>query len=319
MSPDNLSKLRRWALEGYQTYSALADDAEVCDQFGVRLRKNVSFFPVPMESNDIERERLHEIKKAKLRNFTHDAGLIKKYDNSGFGVADAFEHLSPVIDTDRAMQFMSDLLKAKGAVFVPGAIHGDLWENETRLLKIWEASAIVNCTGLGARDLASDPNVIPARGGVLRVVNDGTDFPRITNAMVVNTEDPEDYNVVFIVPRNDRILILGTFIERDKWTTDLTLDSPVMRTMREQCERFVPALKNARLDPEYPIAQGLRPLRKGDVRVEIEPRKRDSRESHIVHAYGHGIGGWTLAWGAAREAAQLVDKVVSSQKGLSKL
>ena len=86
-----------------------------------------------------------------------------------------------------------------------------------------------------------------------------------------------------------------------------------MRIMREKCEKFMPALRNARLDPEYPIAQGLRPLREGDARVEREPRMKGTAASRIVHSYGHGIGRWTLAFGSALEVAFLVDQVIASK------
>ena len=49
-----------------------------------------------------------------------------------------------------------------------------------------------------------------------------------------------------------------------------TPDTPITRMKREQCERFIPALKHARLGPEYPVAQGLRSVRKGDVRIVIK-------------------------------------------------
>lgn len=52
-----------------------------------------------------------------------------------------------------------------------------------------------------------------------------------------------------------------------------------MQRMREQCERLVPALNYARLDPEYPIAQGLRSVRKGDVRIKREPESKGSSQS----------------------------------------
>lgn len=38
----------------------------------------------------------------------------------------------------------------------------------------------------------------------------------MTHALVVNNAEPENYNIVFIVPQNDEILILGTFIEFDE-------------------------------------------------------------------------------------------------------
>jgi hypothetical protein len=55
---------------------------------------------------------------------------------------------------------------------------------------------------------------------------------------------------------------------------------------------FLPTLKDAQLDPEYPFAQGLRPARKGNVRLEREKR---NGKSNIVHSYGHGGSGGVLA------------------------
>jgi len=43
---------------------------------------------------------------------------------------------------------------------------------------------------------------------------------------------------------------------------------------------------------------GLRPYRKGDVRVEAQ--EVDGR--HIIHNYGHGGAGVTLSWGSSRLA-----------------
>lgn len=326
--PENLDKVRRWAMDSYEIYSALAAEPEIGSQFGVRLRNTVSFFPVPIETHELELERLGEVKKCGLKGFRHDSDLLRHHDHSREEVADAFQYLAPVIDTDQAMKFLLGLLQSKGVVLLSETIHGDLWENENRLLEAYQADAVVNASGLGARELASDNTVFPARGGLLRLVNDGTDFEKITHAMVVNKAEKADFNklmkkkvdkaekedcdVVFIVPRNDDILVLGTFIELDEWATDLTVESPVMQTMREKCEKFIPALKNARLDPEYPIAQGLRPLREMDVRVECEPRMKGSGPSRIVHSYGHGTGGWTLAFGSALEVASLVDRVLES-------
>ena len=334
-APENLEKARDWAMASYEVYSALAAEPELGSHFGVRLRNAISFSPVSTEKLKSERERLVAINKSGLKGFCHDKSLLEQYNVSPEDAADAFQYLAPVVDTGQAMRFLLGLLQSKGAVLVSDTIHGDLRDNESRLLETYQVDVIVNASGLGARELASDGTVFPARGGLLRLVNDGKDFERITHAMVVNKEkkadfhalkkkkgskigmdEKEDCDVVFIVPRNDDTLILGTFIEPDEWALDLTVDSPVMKTMREKCEKFVPALKHARLDPEYPMAQGLRPLREGDVRVERERRMKGSVPSRIVHSYGHGTGGWTLAFGCALEVASLVDEVLGS-KGIS--
>ena len=134
----------------------------------------------------------------------------------------------------------------------------------------------------------------------------------MAHALVFNNTEPEDYNPLFVLPRNDDILILGTFMELDRCETDSTPETHITRIMREQCERLVPALKYARLDPENPVVQRLRPVWKGDVRIERELRRNDSLQNRIIHAYGHGIGGWTLDVGSGAEVVFLVEQVVKA-------
>ena len=281
---------------------------------GVKLRRLYSFFPYALDSNEIEHNRMLECEKRGLREFRHDPGVIRNLNiNQASGVVDVFEHLSPCIDTDHGMQFLVDLTQSKGATLKTDTVHGDLWEQEDQLLTKYEADVLVNATGLSARELASDSTLTSARGAVLRVINDGSDFEKIHHAMVVATNVPENYNLIFIVPRNDDTLILGTITQMDEWKLDLSVDSPIVQKMRQQCEEFVPELKNARLDPDYPLAQGLRPLRKEEVRVEQESKKHGSKPSRIVHAYGHSVAGWTLAFGSAAECTRLVEMVASSK------
>ena len=128
------------------------------------------------------------------------------------GVVDAYKHISPVIDTDAYMMWLRDLVASKGCQFVTERISGDLLDNEDKLLAMYGAQIILNCTGLGGFELAADKTVYPLRGALIRVVNDGTKFPLVTQALVVAhdyAKRDEDGGIVFIVPRNDRTLILG--------------------------------------------------------------------------------------------------------------
>lgn len=76
--------------------------------------------------------------------------------------------------------------------------------------------------------------------------------------------------------------------------------------MRKRCEDFLPDLKKAQPDPEYPFAQGLRPFRSHNVRVERELRSLDRTPSMITHSYGQGGAGWSLAFGCAGDVLQLL-------------
>jgi len=306
VSPENLSFVRRLALDSYEVYSALAKKRSTATEFGVKLETLISYFPVPISSHKGEQERLSAIEKAGLHDFKHDPSVLETHGAGSTGAKDAFQHLAPIIDGDVALGFLTKLLQSKGAQFVSDRIWGNLRKNEAALLEKYKADIIVNASGLGARELAGDENVYPTLGGLLRVINDGTDFPKINNALVLNPADHTDFDIPFIVPRNDSILIIGTFSLFDTWSHDLTVYSPAIQIAREKAEKLVPALKNARLDPEYPIAQALRPMRKGDVRIEREDGSR------IVHSYGHGVSGWTLGFGSAFETLSLIEQVAAS-------
>ena len=127
------------------------------------------------------------------KGFRHNMRLLQQCNKSGKEVVDAFEYLAPVIDTDQAMKFLLDLLQSKGAVILSETVDEDLWVNEGKVLEAHQADAIVNASGLGARELASDSTVHPARGGLLRLVDDGKDFEKVTFATVVNKAEKTDF------------------------------------------------------------------------------------------------------------------------------
>lgn len=160
--------------------------------------------------------------------------------------------------------------------------------------------------------LAADPTVYPLRGALIRVINDGKKFPKVTQALGVTFDAERGQEIVFIVPRNDNILILGGLAQPDEWELDLTLESPEVIAMRKRCNAFVPGLEHAEYDPSGPFVQGLRPFRQKNVRVERELRpKGDSGVSKIVHSYGQGGAGFALSFGCAGEVLTLVEEARS--------
>ncbi|CAA9486704.1 MAG: hypothetical protein AVDCRST_MAG30-1137 [uncultured Solirubrobacteraceae bacterium] len=64
--------------------------------------------------------------------------------------------------------------------------------------------------------------------------------------------------------------------------------------MLARCAALVPALAGAKVIGER---VGLRPVRAGGPRVEAEAVPGGT----VIHDYGHGGAGWTLAWGCALE------------------
>lgn len=304
-----------WCMVAYRVWEAIAANPKLAAEAGVKMRESSFFFPCAIEEDETQLSKMNEIMRSGVRGFRRDPNLMERFNiDPTYGAVDAYQHLAPVIDTDTCMTWLMAMVQSKGARFLTETIHGDLFTQEDELRERFGADVIVNCTGLAGAEIAGDNTCYPIRGCLIRVINDGTDFPKITSALTIPADAIHDSNeIVFIVPRNDNILLLGGIAQCHEYNLDLTLDSPVIKRMRARCEAFVPSLKNARLDPDYPIAQGLRPFRKQNVRVERELRRhvplagqKRSRHSRIVHSYGHGGSGWSLSFGCAEDVANLI-------------
>ncbi|EKG12878.1 FAD dependent oxidoreductase [Macrophomina phaseolina MS6] len=256
---------------------------------------------------------MHEIMASGVRGFRRNTKIIQeRRANVDYGVVDAYEHLAPIIDTDVAMAFLKDLVTSKGATLITDTLHGDLFAQEHALRQHYRADAIVHATGLAGTELAGDASCYPIRGALIRVVNDGCAFPKVDAALTITADAVHDAGeIVFLVPRNDAVLLIGGIAEPHERELNLTLDSPIVRRMRARCEAFLPDLKRARVDAAYPLAQGLRPFRQRNVRVERELRRHaGGRPSRIVHSYGQGGAGWSLSFGCAGDVAALVEEAL---------
>jgi glycine/D-amino acid oxidase-like deaminating enzyme len=295
-------------MKAYHIWSTMAASPSLATAAGVRMNKSTFFFPYALESSPKQLLKLHELARSGVRGLCRDPALIEEQEvDPTFGAVDAYEHLAPTIDTDKCMAWLMTLVRAKGARFVTETVHGDLFSQEEELRERFGADVIVNAAGLACGELAGDETTYPLRGALLRVINDGKAFPKVKTALAIAADASEDNEIVFIVPRNDNILLLGGIAQKGQWELDLTLDSPVIKRMRRRCEAFLPGLKNAKLDAEYPLAQGLRPCRERNVRVERELRRHGARPSRIVHSYGHGGAGWSLSFGCAEDVAGLIE------------
>jgi D-amino-acid oxidase len=142
------------------------------------------------------------------------------------------------------------------------------------------AQVVVNCSGLGSRLLGNDRSVVPVSGQVVRVAQIGLDRWWL---------DPT--GPTYIVPRSTDIVVGGTDVEGD-WSRTPSPD--VARQILHRASRLVPELARATV---LGHRVGLRPVR---------PAVRVERVGDVIHCYGHGGAGVTLAWGTADEVAGLV-------------
>lgn len=138
---------------------------------------------------------------------------------------------------------------------------------------------VVNASGIGSRLLAADLSVAPVRGQVVYVEQVGLDRWWLDGA-----------GLTYVVPRSHDIVVGGTDVEGE-WSR--TPDPEAAAAMLARATALAPELAGARV---LRHRVGLRPAR---------PQVRLERVDRVIHCYGHGGAGVTLAWGCADEVVGL--------------
>lgn len=218
------------------------------------------------------------------------------------GVSAVLDSDRPHFDTTRLLAWLEARVVSLGGRIVEERI-----ESLDALLARGH-SIVVNCSGVGARELAPDPTVRAMRGVVLHC--------RYLAGLTRSLHDDAPNNIVTYVFKYDDHLVLGSTYERDVW--EETIDDAAIAAIVDRCRAL------ARLDDQPgwseigrdPIERrvGLRPVRGlgnvcEDIRLEAEARD----DGTIIHNYGHGRSGISLAWGTAAEAADLVAQHLPSR------
>jgi len=199
-----------------------------------------------------------------------------------FPAIDAFECTVPVMDVPVFMPWLRSHVESLGAQFkVMSLISLSELEHS--------ADYIINCSGLGARELVNDPGVYPIRGQVVRLAKD----PSINHSYRMVHHPP---GLTLVLPRSNDLLLGGTVDENNE---SLSATEAETREIIERCSFLVPEIKNLEV---LGSSAALRPGR-SEVRLEID---YDVCKIPVIHNYGHGGSGYTIAYGCAEEVAALV-------------
>lgn len=145
---------------------------------------------------------------------------------------------------------------------------------------------VVNCTGLGARALTGDRQLQALFGQTVVVEPGGID-------LATDVVDERDHaRMLYVIPRRGSVVIGGCSVP----VADDHALEPNPAFESEMLQRA----KTAGFAPGRVLRSkcGLRPYRT-TVRLE--------RDGRIIHNYGHGGAGFTLARGCAEEVAALAE------------
>lgn len=144
---------------------------------------------------------------------------------------------------------------------------------------------VVNCTGIGARRLVPDPSLTALLGQTVLTERGGL------GSTAAYGDEREARALLYVIPRRSEVVVGGCAIPISDDRTPPP--DPALRS------EILARAGRAGLPHGAPVrdAVGLRPVR-ASVRVE--------REGRLVHHYGHGGAGYTLAWGSAQDVVALV-------------
>lgn len=186
----------------------------------------------------------------------------------------------PVLDMGRYLPWLEERARELGARIREGRVR-DL----ARAARAADADLVANCTGLGARELVGDDELVPVRGHVVHVSNPGVERGWI--------DQSTERAIAYGVPVADRLVLGGTAHEGEE---ALAWPEGAAERILEVNRAVEPRIEGAEvLDRKV----GLRPYR-SPVRLEAE---RMADGTRVIHNYGHGGSGVTVAWGCAREVA----------------
>ena len=249
---------------GVVTYAELERLAEQESESGVRMRDGKEYLREAVDPP----------------GWSEDIAAFRILDDSEIpeGYVFGWQFRAPVIEMPLYMPWLRSRVEILGGSFVQSFVE-DL--NEV------SGEVVVNCVGLGARELCDDEEVRPARGQVIFIDQD----PGIGHF------DQQPESLPYTIPRGD-VTVLGGTAQVDDWGMDIRPEDNDL--ILSKVEALWPQLDRSKI---VGGTVGLRPSR-SEVRLEVEY----IGERKVVHNYGHGGAGVTLSWGCAEEVVNLVSQ-----------
>lgn len=212
-------------------------------------------------------------------------------DGTDYGIPSKEAYLLklPVMDVPTFMHYLRDMAAKNGASFFLRNFEspGELFP---------EYDLVVNCSGVWAYHFVKDKEVFPIRGQVVRV-------SRPEGLRESTRLYQKDGPLTLVLPRSEDVILGGT-TEAGNWSREPS-DEESSRIF-ERCSNLVPQVRGSRI---LGASVGLRPGRK-HVRLELE---LIGTGCPVVHNYGHGGSGYTVAWGCANEVTALVTAYFSTK------
>jgi len=159
---------------------------------------------------------------------------------------------------------------------------------------------IVNCCGIGARELVGDTDFVPYKGQYFLLRGDDG-APR---AYIGDDDHPS--GMAYAVPRAGEVAVGGS-AERG---CETMLADIRWEEVRARAGLYMPWVAGYAREVGEPIV-GIRPVRRTGVRLEIDTTLASVP---VIHNYGHGGSGFSLSWGCAEHVLELVSGLADARE-----
>jgi D-amino-acid oxidase len=210
------------------------------------------------------------------------AGALRLADPDELPAAYSLAYLAdvPLVETQLYLNYLLNSFLALG-----GRIKVEVIENPLALLE--NSDWVINCSGLGARELVSDSSLYPIQGQIVKAEKQAG----VACIIADFTFGDQQQDLAYVVVREDCIVLGGTNVKKAEETAP---DKLVTQGIIARCRQIAPSLKDVKIKT---VEVGLRPGR---------PEIRLEKEGRMIHNYGHGGGGYTVSWGCARAVLDLL-------------
>ncbi|BFZ19793.1 hypothetical protein BsWGS_22832 [Bradybaena similaris] len=271
--------VRQWITDSWTYFKNLATSAEA-QETGQSLVTGIVFYNTPQDQH-------YEL----LAKLTHDFHELSSEQLQKLNMNYKYGYTFTTVVT-QSHKYIVWLLKKFRE-------NGGTTEHRTvkNLQELYgEFDLVINCTGLGARELVSDSSMFPVKGHLVSVY-----APWVKHFFL--TEDD-----VYLIPHDDKLHIGGI---REKGNYNLTADPATRERILSRAEALFPQIKGAKVVGEW---VGLRPGR-DVIRFDSEVISCEGKgKLQVIHNYGHGGHGITLSWGSGINTAKLAQKLVAASR-----
>lgn len=200
----------------------------------------------------------------------------------GEGLKTGYAFEVPTIDMSVHLPFLKQQVESTGVRLVQRAL--------TSLDAALDAGeAVVNCTGLGAKALLGDRSLFPIRGQMVVVEKKPGD------TVFLDSDHPD--GMIYVIPR-EAVTVLGGIADDNDWNLEVVAETAA--AIHARCVAACPELANRK------ILKHLVGLRPGRSEIRLVTEKVSGKP--VIHNYGHGGSGVTLALGSAEWVSEQVAK-----------